>query len=174
MIAAITIDDLTIAGPLSLPTPLIAALVVCLAVTVAAILATVILSKPSRKLAQPVAHGAHNGYTGKTVWRNRIDAVIRDYRNTVIDREEAFTRLASIARDYASQASGRDLSTQTLADLHRERDTQGNQQGWNLLRQTIEALYPAEFANPEFNASARRVEVEQAAEWVSTLVERWR
>lgn len=174
MIAAITTDDLIITEPLSLSTSLIVTLIICLAVSITTILVVLIFSRPSRKPAKPVVHGVHNGFASKTIWRNRIDTVIQDYRNSAINREEAFTRLASIARDYASQASGHDLSAQTLADLHRGHSTHDNQQGWNLLRQTIEALYPAEFANPDFNASARRVEVEQAAEWVSMLVERWR
>ena len=50
----------------------------------------------------------------------------------------------------------------------------GNQQGLTLLRQTIEALYPPEFADAERNHIARQATVEQAGEWVANLVERWR
>ena len=46
--------------------------------------------------------------------------------------------------------------------------------GFTLLRQTIAALYPPEFANAEFNAQAKDATVEQAADWVLNLVERWR
>ncbi len=61
--------------------------------------------------------------------------------------------LTVIPRDYASAVSGRDMSAQTLSDLHRgDRDAR-HRDGLNLSRQTA---------------------VRQAAEWVSTLVERWR
>ena len=43
-----------------------------------------------------------------------------------------------------------------------------------LLRQTIEALYPPEFADAERNHIARQATGEQAGEWVANLVERWR
>ena len=52
--------------------------------------------------------------------------------------------------------------------------TTGNQHGLTLLRQTIEALYPPEFADAERNHTAREATVEQAGEWVANLVERWR
>ena len=43
-----------------------------------------------------------------------------------------------------------------------------------MLRQTIAALYPPEFADERFNDSARQTDVEQAAQWVNRLVERWK
>ena len=129
---------------------------------------------PSRKPRASAARGVHTAATGKSVWRNRINAIVEDHDNNVIDREEAFLRLAAVARDYASAVSGRDMSAQTLSDLHRgDRDAR-HRDGLNLLRQTIEALYPAEFADPQLNSAARQTDVRQAAEWVSTLVERWR
>ena len=53
------------------------------------------------------------------------------------------------------------MSAQTLSDLHRgDRDAR-HRDGLNLLRQTIEALYPAEFADPQFNSAARQTDVRQ-------------
>ena len=45
--------------------------------------------------------------------------------------------------------------------------------GFTLLRQTIAALYPPEFATPSSRAGEGRT-VEQAADWVLNLMERWR
>ena len=150
MTSSLNTDDLTVIPQLDLTVPLVAALLVCLAVMIAAIVLAVVLSRPRRKPRVSAARGVHAAATGKSVWRNRINAIVEDHDNNVIDREEAFLRLAAVARDYASAVSGRDMSAQT------------------------EALYPAEFADPQFNSAARQTDVRQAAEWVSTLVERWR
>ena len=83
-------------------------------------------------------------------------------------------QLAAIARDFASTATGTDVRNQTLTDIEETPRTTGNQQGLTLLRQTIEALYPPEFADAERNHIARQATVEQAGEWVANLVERWR
>lgn len=174
MALSLKTDDLTIATSVDLTVPLLIVLLACLLVMAAAIALAVVLSRPRRRPAKPQAHGAHAIATGKGVWRTRIGSVVEDYDNGVIDREEAFLRLAAVARDYASAASGRDLSARTLSDLHREHPGSGHRDGLNLLRQTIEALYPAEFADPAVNAAAQRTDVAQAAEWVSSLVERWR
>ena len=107
----------------------------------------------------------------KTLGRNKQTVTLDLHTSGGV---EAFLRLAAVARDYASAVSGRDMSAQTLSDLHRgDRDAR-HRDGLNLLRQTIEALYPAEFADPQLNSAARQTDVRQAAEWVSTLVERWR
>ena len=145
MTSSLNTDDLTVIPQLDLTVPLVAALLACLAVMIAAIVLAVVLSRPRRKPRVSAARGVHAAATGKSVWRNRINAIVEDHDNNVIDREEAFLRLAAVARDYASAVSGRDMS-----------------------------LYPAEFADPQFNSAARQTDVRQAAEWVSTLVERWR
>lgn len=66
------------------------------------------------------------------------------------------------------------MRNQTLTDIEETPRTTGNQQGLTLLRQTIEALYPPEFADAERNHIAGQATVEQAGEWVANLVERWR
>ena len=174
MTLSIPTDDLVVEPSLNLTAPLALALVCGVLIAVVAITLAVVLSRPRRTPAKDTARGAHSTAAGKSIWHARIDAVVSDHRNGVIDREEAFLRLAAIAREYASAVSGKDMSGYTLSDLHRERRDSRNRNGLNLLRQTIEALYPAEFADPTANSLARGVEVEQAAEWVSTLVERWR
>ena len=52
-------------------------------------------------------------------------------------------------------------------------DSIGNRHGLDLLRQTIAALYPPEFADERFNAAAGEASVDEAAGWVATLIERW-
>ena len=46
--------------------------------------------------------------------------------------------------------------------------------GLDALKQTIGALYPPEFADDARNRIAQTTSVQQAAEWVANLVERWR
>lgn len=110
----------------------------------------------------------------KPVWHQRIDDVVSRHARGELEREEAFAQLAAIARDFASTATGTDVRNQTLTDIEETPRTTGNQQGLTLLRQTIEALYPPEFADAERNHIARQATVEQAGEWVANLVERWR
>ena len=83
-------------------------------------------------------------------------------------------RIDGNVRDFVSTATGSDVRNQTLTDIEATPRTTGNQHGLTLLRQTIEALYPPEFADAERNHTAREATVEQAGEWVANLVERWR
>ena len=83
-----------------------------------------------------------------------------------------------MARDFASQASSAELGSTTLQEIaSRSAGSLAGDSGvhgFTLLRQTIAALYPPEFANAEFNAQAKDATVEQAADWVLNLMERWR
>ncbi len=171
---AVDVDDLTVTGELTLTIPLVIAFVIFLLLAALLITLAVLLSRPSKKKKERTEKGAHRTASDKSVWRQRIDDVIGLYNSGGIDREEAFTRLAAVARDYATSVSGKDMTSHTLSDLAQEPRLPGNRRGLDLLRQTIEALYPAEFANAAVNAQARVTTVEQAADWVSTLVERWR
>lgn len=171
---SIPTDDLVVGAPLDLAMPLVAVLIGCVVAVAVLIALTVVLSKPRRPRASAPVRGVHRTSTGKAVWHERIDAIVQDHARGSIDRDEAMIRLAAVARDYASAASGRDLSSQTLTDLHRQRSDASQRNGFNLLRQTIGALYPAEFADPSVNDAARGIDVAHAAEWVSALVERWR
>lgn len=171
---ALDTDDLTTVGSLDLTTPLAVVLAVCAVAAIMLIVLAAVLSRPKRSAPRQAPRGAHRSDADGNQWRRRIDEVVTLHDSGVIDREDAFTRLAAVARDYASTVSGKDMSSHTLNDLAHEPRRPNNRRGLDLLRQTIEALYPAEFADAGVNTQARDTSVEQAAEWVSTLVERWR
>ena len=153
---------------------LVAALLACIVLAALLILAVVLLSRPRRGRTRQRPRGVHNGMSANTVWRERIGSIVDRYEAGDVTRDEAFSLLAETARDFATASSGRDMSAHTLYDLSIEPRHRLNKRGLDLLRQTIRALYPAEFADERHNESARRTTVQQAAEWVSTLVERWR
>ena len=99
----------------------------------------------------------------------------------IMSRPRRAKRVAApraVARDFASQASSAELGSTTLQEIaSRSAGSLAGDSGvhgFTLLRQTIAALYPPEFANAEFNAQAKDATVEQAADWVLNLVERWR
>lgn len=112
--------------------------------------------------------------TDRALWRQRIDDIVTRHDRGEISREDAFAELAALSRDYVSTVTGVDIRNRTLADIDAAPRTTGNQEGITLLRQTIEALYPPEFADAANNGIAREATVEQAGEWVANLVERWR
>ncbi len=167
-------DDLVIKDQIHLENGLAVVIAVCLLLAVVLVALVVWLARPSRKPANIVNRGRHDALDGKTVWHQRIDDVVSRHARGELEREEAFAQLAAIARDFASTATGTDVRNQTLTDIEETPRTTGNQQGLTLLRQTIEALYPPEFADAERNHIARQATVEQAGEWVANLVERWR
>ncbi|WP_226803205.1 hypothetical protein [Bifidobacterium cebidarum] len=175
LVLAVDPDDLHPTGLLSITGPLIAIITICIALAIGLVVAAIVLSRPARKPRKAKQlRGAHRNAGSKAIWHARIDDVLARHERGDISREEAFVQLALIARDFASDASGRPLNSSTLTDLMRIDRTSTNRQGLDTLRQTIEALYPPEFADPAFNAHAQTVTVDQAAEWVANLVERWR
>ncbi|RBP98413.1 hypothetical protein CRD60_00660 [Bifidobacterium aemilianum] len=155
-------------GPL-----LLAATLILLLVAIILIFLLLVLSKPSHKTKEKTRTGLHSQGSRRDVWLKKINQVVEDFEAGSLTRDQAFTQLAQAARDFASTASGTDVSTQTLTELN-QGPRGSNRQGQDLLRQTIAALYPPEFADEQFNAAARETSVAQAAEWVSSLVERWR
>lgn len=161
------------AGRIDLTTPLIVSLVAAVLLAVILIVAAVLLSRPRRVRVRPEPRGAHADARSRRQWHDRIDDVVAGHASGALTREEAFARLASIARDYASEASGRDMTSHTLADIRREPRTRTTKQGLDLLRMTISALYPPEFADATADPHVGEVSVEEAAGWVSNLVERW-
>ena len=156
-------DDLVIKDQIHLENGLAVVIAVCLLLAVVLVALVVWLARPSRKPAKIVNRGRHDALAGKTVWHQRIDDVVSRHAQGELERE-----------DFASTATGTDVRNQTLTDIEETPRTTGNQQGLTLLRQTIEALYPPEFADAERNHIARQATVEQAGEWVANLVERWR
>ncbi len=160
--------------PIHWETELVIAIVACASLAIAMAALVVFLSRPSHRLPKKNSVGRHGERSSRTIWHERINSVVARHAAGEIDREEAFAQLAAIAREYASEITGADVRTQTLTDISSLPQTTGNGQGLVLLRQTIGALYPPEFADAEHNHTARSTTVEQAGEWVSALVERWR
>ncbi|MBW3078142.1 hypothetical protein [Bifidobacterium simiiventris] len=167
-------DDLDPVGRLDLTAPLLAVAVACVATAVVLIVAIVLLSRPKRTVARRGAHGVHVDGGMLARWRRRVDDVVRRHHDGSLSREESFVELADIARRFASEASGTDMRASTLSDLAVMPRTDGNRRSLDLLKQTISALYPAEFADSGLNRIAGETSVDEAAGWVSNLMERWR
>ena len=170
MTSGIKLDDLVPAEPFASAGAFGAVAVALLLTAAASAFAVWFLSRPKRPKAAPRPKGAHSGAHGRDVWRARIADVVTRHEGGSLTREEAFAELASIAREFASERTGRDFNAHTLTDIRRETRAAG---GVDLLRTTIAALYPPEFADVRVNAHARTADVREAAGWVSNLVERW-
>ena len=162
--------DLRPVESLALTTPLVVAIVACLLLAVGLIALIIMLARPARKPRNSDrARGAHSNASSKA-----IDDVVARHESGALPRHEAFVELSVIARDFAGAASGKELSSSTLTDLAYLNRTPANRQGLDALKQTIGALYPPEFADDARNRIAQTTSVQQAAEWVANLVERWR
>ena len=157
-----------------LTTYLLLASLGCTLAAVGLIIAVVLLSRPTTDNTDRSKPGSHRAMTDKERWHARIDDIVERYDQGEINRDEAFISLAGLAREFASTGFNRNMANHTLADLKREPRIPSNQQSLDLLRATIAALYPPEFADAQFNDQARVTTVEDAATWVATLVERWR
>ena len=105
-------------------------------------------------------------------WRQQIDKVVARYDKGQLDRDHAMTALATIARGFASRSWNSDMKSKTLAEIQAQPRTPSTRKGLDLLRQTIDALYPPEFALPRDSAGTDAT-VDQAADWVRNLIERW-
>ncbi|WEV58357.1 hypothetical protein OZX67_05860 [Bifidobacterium sp. ESL0728] len=160
-------------GLITMPTALIVAFIVFLAAAVILVIAILVLSRP-QKQAPAKVHGAHSTQNDKTVWRARINDIVERHAKGELSRDTALQELAQVARDFAGAKTNKDMSSYTLADINHLPVPASSDPGMKLLRQTITALYPPEFADVERHAQARSTSVEQAAEWVSNLIERWR
>lgn len=173
-VRALPVDDLNPLGSLPLNTPVAIALGVALVLAVVCVVLVVLMSRPRRVPRVSRPRGAHAVDGTKNVWRARVDDVVAQYHEGTLERQEAFCELAAVARDFASVASGQNLAASTLTDITTAPRTSADRRGLELLRVTITALYPPEFADHAMDAQARAVSVEEAAGWVSSLIERWR
>lgn len=173
-LTALAEQDLLPVAQLDLTAPLVAAIVICLLLALVLTALSIVLSRPARRAKRVSRPGTHSEVSGKSAWHARIEDIVRRHAAGDLEREDAFTELAAVARDYASAASSDDLRSSTLTDIARVPRHPGNRHGLDMLRQTIEALYPPEFADAAANAQARDTSVEEAAGWVAMLVERWR
>ncbi|MBT1161066.1 hypothetical protein [Bifidobacterium sp. SO1] len=174
MLLADGTDGLNPVGRLDLGAPLIAVVVSCAAMAAMLIVAIVLLSRPKKIVARRGARGVHVDDGMLARWRRIVDDVVRRYHDGSLSREESFVELADVARRFASEASGMDMRASTLSDLVVLPRTDGNRRSFDLLKQTISALYPAEFADAGLNRLAGETSVDEAAGWVSNLMERWR
>ena len=145
----------------------------CALAAIGFIVAVIVLSRPKSPGEGHFTRESRHAMTDKEIWHTRIDDIVEQHERGVIDRDEAFTRLAELTRQFASTGFNRNMSNHTLTDLKREPRIPSNQHSLDLLRQTIAALYPPEFADAEYNEQARETTVEEASAWVATLVERW-
>ena len=174
MIITLSDNGFDTMDPIHIETGLGIVIAVCLAIAAALVILVVWLSRPNRKpTKKPIMdvmmrpRARRYGTNASMMWLPVTPrAILRGRTRSLL--------LAAIARDFASAATGSDVRSQTLTDIEATPRTTGNQHGLTLLRQTIEALYPPEFADAERNHTAREATVEQAGEWVANLVERWR
>jgi hypothetical protein len=168
-LASIDVSKLTILNQQS-PVSMWLVLILCLVLATVLILLAYYLSRPRKITMRPVS--SHSSEAQSNPWRIRVNEIVASYDQQNISKEEAFWALAQTARDFASEASGRNMTSHTLLDLNLE--TQHVQRrGLDLLRQTIAALYPPEFADAMINAQARETSVDEASGWVLNLIDRW-
>lgn len=135
-----------------------------------AIIVPILLRRRGAKPTQSVSRHSAARTPGK--WRGAVEQVRTDYHQGRLGEADAYAQLASIARGFASQRLGTDLTSKTLLDLNLHHQV-GNKKYFDTLKQTISALYPAEFADEASNRAAAESSVDSAATWVDTMIERW-
>lgn len=123
---------------------------------------------------QKVKNAAHTLNANKQEWRKKIDLVVSQYHENKIEKDQAFAKLAQIARQYVSIMSGENIKSHTLGEISSLRKSWKNTHGADLLRQTIAALYPPEFADSTYNNQAKNTDVDQGVRWVLILLESWK
>ena len=173
-VAAIDVTGLTPVEPSDLAGPLTMTVVGCLVAAVLFAALAWFLSRPRRIRRDRDRRGVHVDGAAAERWHRMVADIVAGFESGAIDRQEAFVRLAQVARAFASARTGDDMSARTLVDLHRMPRSTGMRSGFDLLRQTIAALYPPEFADPASDRQAGAADVRQAAGWVDDLIERWR
>lgn len=154
------------------PGILITIVVLCALIAISA-LAVILIGGMKRK---PVASSDQRRAPKRSAseWKTRINSVQKDFNRGLLTEKQAYQRLSTLARQFASAKLGKDMTKHTLAEMRQETSVDPKHKGdFDSLRQTIEALYPPEFASDDWNASARSATVEEATKWVSSLVERW-
>ena len=171
--AAVDVNDLHPVTDVPVASLLPIVTMACFIALLILIVAIVIMSRPRRAKRVAAPRGSHNALAPVSQWKSRVHDIVERNGAGKLSREDA-----AVARDFASQASSAELGSTTLQEIaSRSAGSLAGDSGvhgFTLLRQTIAALYPPEFANAEFNAQAKDATVEQAADWVLNLVERWR
>lgn len=144
----------------------------CIFLTVLTIALAIFLPRFRRRNQDQ--RGNHASISPKREWLRQVDQVVADHEGGKLTRDQAMKDLAGIARRFASQSWNQDMSTKTLTEIKTQPRTNSTSQGLDLLRQTIDALYPPEFAPPAGRTASDNVRVDEAANWVRSLIERWR
>lgn len=116
---------------------------------------------------------AHKTSARKQEWRKKIESIVEDYHSGALSHDQACAKLASVARKYVSALTGKNITTCTLSEISSLRNKLNNKIGADKLRQTITALYPPEFADLTMNSQAKETSVDDAAQWVLSLLEGW-
>lgn len=137
--------------------------------TVGFIVVALLVGRKRKPRPHPVSR--HSAARPIDAWRTEVSEIVASYHRDEIDEGEAYERLARVSRSFASQRTGTDFTAMTLMDLNMQPRV-GSKASFDTFRQTIAALYPAQFAGP-MNASARETTVDSAADWVDAMMERW-
>jgi hypothetical protein len=153
-------------------TPYLLAALILVFVCVVLIWLITFLWKP-RKPQKNLSHPRHIHDLTQDEWVERIHKVTVQYHDGGITQEDAFAEFARISRLFATDRLGVNFLTHTLIDIRKEPRTSAVGH-FEAFRQTIEALYPAEFANPQSAITWNSMSVEDGEKWVSRLVEEWR
>lgn len=154
------------------PAWLLTLTLVCIVLATLAILAAIFLPRILGVRGKNDKEGTH--IKPKQIWQEEVNKVVTDQEQGRISRDEAMKELAGIARGFASQSWHQDMTTKTLAEITVQPRTTSTSKGLDLLRQTIDALYPPEFGLHGERHSGEQVSVDEAANWVMALIERWR
>ncbi|MFD0705285.1 hypothetical protein ACFQY8_05955 [Alloscardovia venturai] len=144
-------------------------LIIAAVLAIVFIIATIIAFLPHSVSASASVKRIHQS---AHAYKQRIQKVEDDYAAHEFTKQQAYHELARIARDYASDKLDTDMSTQTLADL----DTvhpHGDVRGITLLKQTIEGLYPPQFAYEATHSRSTNVTVAEACGWIRALIDKW-
>lgn len=153
-------------------TPVLIALLVAAVLAIICIIASVITFLP--RTDKNSHQNEHKKAVGGADFTRRVQTVNKSFDAGKISKTEAFHELAAIARQFASTRLHTDITSHTLADLeHMKHAHTQHAEGMNLLRSTIEGLYPPEFAYEATNARSAQVTVNDACRWVTSVIERW-
>ena len=156
-------------------TTLILLAVTAIAIAVCLFAAARALSRPSVPTPPSSrARGTHSRSPHQNAWRSRVEDVVRKNHSGTMDDDEAYAALARIAREFAEESTGTPMGSRTLSDISELRSTTSHTDGIDMLRHTIAAIYPAEFSARRRNPLVADTTVDDAAEWVLNLVDRWR
>lgn len=155
--------------PMIQPTWLLALTTTAIILTLALAAAALLLPRFRRQQEERPVQASSDS---REAWHQQIDRVVAQYDDGHLDRDQAMTALATIARGFASRSWNSDMESKTLAEIQAQPRTPSTRKGLDLLRQTIDALYPPEFALPRDSAGTDAT-VDQAADWVRDLIERW-